>query len=105
LGVAPPLHQFPLTTVGGAGAPAAFIVSNHGSIPLGRITLTLGGPDALDFAIESNGCSGNELQAGGSCSFTVLFRPRSAGSKAAVVTIIAAAGGTATVNLAGEASP
>ncbi len=69
-------------------------IRNQSSQPVTLPTnvLTLSGPDATQFQIRNDTCSGIELPPGGYCDFTFVFKPTSAGTKA-VTLVVAAAGG------------
>lgn len=69
-------------------------IRNQSSQPVTLPTnvLTLSGPDATQFQIRNDTCSGIELPPGGYCDFAFVFTPTSAGTKE-VTLVVAAAGG------------
>ena len=73
------LHDF--------GKPETVTITDTGSAPLAVANATLSGHDADDFLISSDDCSGNVVRPGASCGISVLFGPRSAGTRAATLTI------------------
>lgn len=83
----------PSTAVNGESARDGSI-RNESSQPVTLPTnvLTVSGPDATQFQIRNDTCSGIELPPGGYCNFTFVFKPTSAGTKA-VTLVVAAAGG------------
>ena len=69
----------------------------------GLSAATLGGPDAADFTIVSNGCRA-PLGAATSCQFAVAFAPHAPlGAKLATLTVFASPGGMAVSQLRGQA--
>jgi hypothetical protein len=72
-----------------AAAPRALIISNGAgaSAPLQIGTLTLGGTTPGQFSLSEDGCSGQTLAAGASCTVEVGFTPASLGGKSAQLTI------------------
>jgi hypothetical protein len=63
----------------GTTSPKTYTIKNNNVGPTGPIAVTLSGADASDFVVAapgpSNSCTGNDLQAGESCSFRVDFAP------------------------------
>ncbi|MFZ0383144.1 MAG: choice-of-anchor D domain-containing protein [Solirubrobacteraceae bacterium] len=62
-------------------------VSSQGSAPLTVQPATLEGPDAGDFAIASDGCSGETVTPRSSCSISVTFTPKAVGQRTATLAI------------------
>lgn len=84
LSVAPVIRLFPVTPLGGESAAASFAVTNRSAGEERAIgSVYLSGPDADQFALESDTCTGMTLPAGGSCSVSVKFRPTTRGTKGA----------------------
>jgi len=90
----------------GSVAPAAvstaqlLTLTNNGSASSGAVAVTLGGGGSAAFTTMEDGCAGNDLAAGASCSLRVQFRPTAAGL--AQATLTASAGGqSAPVELRG----
>ena len=61
------------------------ILTNSGSAPLSIASITLAGPNAIEF-FQTNDCS-SPLAAGSGCTITVRFTPTALGSKTAAVNI------------------
>lgn len=69
-------------------------VSNTGNAVLNVSTLTLGGTDSSNFAFTADTCTGQAVNPGSSCSFSVGFAPLTAGAKSASVSIADNASGS-----------
>jgi subtilisin family serine protease len=88
-------------TVNTTSSAQAITVSNTGNATLTVSGVSLGGADASHFA-QTNNCS--SVAAGSSCTINVTFRPTSAGSKSASVSIAHNASGSPTgISLSGTA--
>ena len=55
-----------------------FLVTNNGGVTSGPITVALGGTNAAQFALGTDGCSTNTLAGGTSCTVNVHFAPGAA---------------------------
>jgi|tagenome__1003787_1003787.scaffolds.fasta_scaffold20985392_2 hypothetical protein len=62
-------------TVGTQSAARTVTLANTGNADLQVNGVSLGGTDARDFAIATNGCAGAPVPPGGSCTVTVKFAP------------------------------
>ncbi len=106
LSVSPSPSPYDFGAVGfGATSPAAtFTVSNVGGGLSGIVSITLGGPDAAQFAITSELCAGRTIDSTSTCGISVAFTPNSSAATArnATLQIQAAPGGTITIPLTGE---
>jgi hypothetical protein len=71
--------------IGTTSAPQTATLTNVGSSPLPIHTIGITGTDAGDFA-QTNGC-GSSLAAGASCTISVTFKPKTAGSLVANLTV------------------
>jgi hypothetical protein len=102
--LSPTTYDFGSIAQGSTTAQQAFTVKNTGGTASGTASVTVGGANAADFAIASNGCTA-AVPAGGTCSFALTFTPSSAGVETATVTVTAPAiaAVTATVTGAGLA--
>jgi CSLREA domain-containing protein len=67
----------------GAGTAEAISIVNSGSAPLEIDTVELAGADPGEFAIESDGCSGETLTPDGECTVEVAFAPTATGERSA----------------------
>jgi hypothetical protein len=82
------------------GPSKEFTVMNDGVLPSGSISMSASG-DAGHYRWDLDGCHGESLLPGASCTMRITFDPSSAGVKSAQVTASAAPGGTATAPLKG----
>ncbi len=92
-------------TVGFPAQQQSLTFYNTGSAPITISSVTLGGTNAGDFAITSQGCpiSPNTFNAGSACNIYVNFTPTAAGARTATVTITDnAPGSPRTVTLTGK---
>jgi hypothetical protein len=69
--------------------PKTIVLSNLGSTRLSIASLTLGGTDAGDFAIQSSStcAAGDRLVSGGSCTIDLAFKPTGRGLRSATLAI------------------
>ncbi|MGD9583573.1 MAG: choice-of-anchor D domain-containing protein, partial [Lysobacterales bacterium] len=64
---------------------AMLIVENTGAGTLQPGLVTIGGADAADFSIQSNGCAGAQLANGAFCTIDLGFAPSAAGPRQATL--------------------
>lgn len=105
LAITPMTNSFGSVTVGNTSAAASFTITNTapaGGSATGTITPILTGTGAGEFTV-TNGCS--TLQAQGTCTVTVAFKPTSAGGKQANLVVSASPGGSVMANLDGSGVP
>ena len=95
LTVRPAALSFGSVNLGQTGATLTATLLNRSgtSIRIGSATLT--GSDPGDFAVGSNGCSGQSLAANASCTIGVRFAPSAAGALTAMLTIAGQGNGQA----------
>lgn len=74
--------SFDAQTVGTTSQPRDLTLTNSGDAPLSVSTVALGGPNASDFAIESNTCSAGSIAPGSSCVVRTKFTPSATGARA-----------------------
>ncbi len=67
--------------VGRASAPQTVTVRNNGTAPLTVSGSSVGGDGARDYAISADGCAGQAIAPGGSCTATLTFTPTAAGER------------------------
>ena len=79
-------------TVGKTSTTASFLVINAGGMPTSVATLTPGGANVGEFAIDTD--CGPSLAPGGRCHVTASVAPTSPGMKSATFTLSAAQGGS-----------
>jgi hypothetical protein len=101
LSITPATFDFGQTPEGTSSGDQTFTVTNTGQATSGTVALSLSGPNADAFAIDSTTC-GAALPGGGSCTVAVQFEPGSTGTLTASLSATAAPGGTATAALQGE---
>jgi hypothetical protein len=78
----------------GSISPAkAVVLFNQGNQPLTVTNLTPAGPDANQFALQSNVCGANSIAGGASCTINVVFAPLAIGPYEAEIDIIDNSGG------------
>ncbi|ADB51778.1 choice-of-anchor D domain-containing protein [Conexibacter woesei] len=106
--LAPLAGDFGDVRTGTTSATQSFTVTNTASgADAGALTFpsgaaTLSGPDAGQFAISADGCSGTTISPAAACSVTVAFAPTTTGAKSATLAVADdAPGGPRTVALAG----
>lgn len=87
LSVTPTTILFNQVAVGVTSTPQTITVTSTGSgaVTIGAISLT--GADANQFAINSDGCSGQLLASASSCTFKVVFQPSSNAARTAALSI------------------
>ena len=73
--------------IGTTSATRNVTLTNNGASRLRPGAVSLGGPNADQFAIVSNSCSGANLPIGGTCTVGVRFSPSTPGTKNAAVSI------------------
>jgi hypothetical protein len=87
ISVSPLAITFPDTLVGGTSATRSATVTNSGAGNLSVSAVTLGGTNASQFQKTSDGCTGQLIAAGLSCTVEIRFGPTTAGTKMALLTI------------------
>ena len=91
---------FASALVGTSGSEVAFTVTNALGAPTsGLLHTVVGGTDASQFVVTSDGCAGAALAGGASCVVKVRFVPTVAGSLSASLKVSGSPGGVATAAL------
>ena len=85
--VSPATANFGTVAVASTALAQAFIVSNAGSENLSIGSIGISGQNALDFALETDHCSGHTLVPANTCTLLVAYSPATAGSKSAALLI------------------
>jgi hypothetical protein len=75
--------EFGSALVGTNSGLQEFTVNNVGDAPVTFSSLKIGGPNAGDFIINNDACSGNPLAAQTSCALTATFTPSAPGRRQA----------------------
>jgi len=81
--VMPALILLPSTTQGATSASVAVTIRNSGNATLNVSAVTLTGPNAGDFALASNTCTGAAVAANATCTVGITFTPSAAGTRQA----------------------
>jgi hypothetical protein len=84
----------------GDTATRTVTVANNGTAAFAPTGLTVGGTNASEFAVTTDGCTGTSVPAGGSCAFDVAFSPAAIGPRTATATLTGNA--TLAVSLTGQ---
>ena len=99
--VTPAALSFGAQVIGSSSTATTFTVSNAGGAPATGLAVALTGPDAGEFQIDREGCTGGVLTGAGSCPVLVHFAPTSAGAKQAQLTITGLPDGNVSATLTG----
>ena len=102
--VAPSAIDWPDTPIGTTGTYVPVQVK-AGSGGASIASVALSGPNASDFTVGTDGCTGTTLAAGGSCDVDVAAAPNDYGDLSASLTITDSIGSMTTVPLALVAQP
>lgn len=90
--------------VGGRSEPVRFSVANRGEAPSGVLVVSIVGPNAVEFALVRDQCTGQAVQEVASCILDVELRPTVAGPKQATLTVIDPRGPDVSAALTGSAA-
>ena len=101
LSMSPTLQGFGPVGTGQVSSSVRFTISNTGGVPSGPLAPSLGGPDAIAFAIMADGCTGLQLAANASCTVDVRFAPATLGPKTGTLDVSGVPGGLASAALSG----
>lgn len=74
-------------TVVGASSTVDVIITNTGGVPTSALTTTITGTNAMDFTKATDGCAGQNVLAGRTCTLTLRFTPGATGARNAVLTV------------------
>jgi hypothetical protein len=95
---------FGAQAVGTTGVAHAITITDNGAARLGVTGVATAGPDADDFLITGDGCTGTSVKSGGAdaCTVRVRFAPSASGARAATLRVrYGTAGATFDVPLSG----
>src|SRR5262249_27406871 len=74
IGISPTSQDFgPLVQGAPAGSDVPFTVTNTGGVATGTLTASLGGTNADQFGLGTDGCTGHTLAASASCTVNAHF--------------------------------
>jgi hypothetical protein len=99
--IAPSPYDFGALLVGNSSSAVSFFAVNGGGVPSGVPVVNVGGADAADFAIMSNGCVA-AVNPGASCMVSIVFTPSARGARSATLIVSATPGGSAMASLGGK---
>jgi hypothetical protein len=102
LALAPASQSLGAVVVGQTSGMFTLTASNGGQSQSGTLLVTLTGPDAADFGLAADGCSGGVLGGGDGCAIIVVLSPASPGPKSATLTVTGMPGGAASATLSGS---
>jgi len=85
--VLPQSYDFGSTEAGMTGSPASFLFTNKGSADLLVAQASIGGINANEFKMLTDGCSGMTIGPQQSCAVEIAFSPASAGTKRAALSV------------------
>ena len=89
---------FPNTNIPQTSSPLTLTLSNVGPVTVNFSSITLGGTNSSDFAIQTNTC-GTTLGAGANCAVQSTFTPQAAGARSATLSFVDDGGGSPQVVL------
>jgi hypothetical protein len=95
-----PLPGSFVSAVGQTSAPQTFTVTNHGVGPTGLLAFELAGTNGSDWIVDAGTCAA-PIPGGGTCQFSLAFRPLAWGPRTALFSISAVPGGRYLTNLSG----
>lgn len=96
----PSAVDFGTTVINGNGNTRFFNIFNTGTIPMSVSSITVSGPNAADFIVDTQLCAspGSIIAAGDTCTVDMNFLPTTTGAKTAQVNVVSNASNGATVN-------
>ncbi len=74
---------------GSASSLQTFTLTNRGGIALVPTATAIGGANAAEFTIASDGCTGKQLNSGAGCEVALVFTPYALGDRSATLTVSA----------------
>ena len=100
--VSPEIENLGDVEIGTFGPSHTITFMNTGGSPTGTLMSTIGGTDAAEIRIATDGCSNQPLNAGSTCTLTLQLRPTTRGAKSGMLTMVGAPGGTTVTTLTGR---
>jgi hypothetical protein len=97
----PTVLAFSAQPVGKSGSVKTVTLTNTGVAPVEIRRIQTNGNAAGDFTVASDTCTTNTIQAGGTCSISVVFTPAEVGARTAVLTLTDATGAQYDASLSG----
>jgi hypothetical protein len=83
------------------GTASPVTITNTGDQPTGTLSVARAGGNAADFSIVTDGCAGQILAGGATCSISLRFDPKTTGNLQATLDVSATPGGAVSVALQG----
>jgi hypothetical protein len=114
IGASPAARAFGGQAVGTIGGAGTVTLESNGGMPLTIERLRMAGANPEDFVAVADECTGETIDAGGSCTVKVRFAPTATGARTATLRVLSdaaqgsidvALSGTGTVLSAGAAGP
>jgi hypothetical protein len=99
LSLTPTPHSFGATDTGQDSTPQTFTLRNDGTATTGMLSAMLTGPDAIQFVLGMDTCTGMTLSTGASCTMEVTHRPTAAAMHTAALTLTVSPGGSVSAAL------
>jgi hypothetical protein len=99
LQAAPAPVVFGATTVGSTSASIAVTITNVGTANATGVSLN--NTNATEFIVSGSTCTGTVTASGGTCSFSVAFKPSAAGSRSGNIVVNRSGGPGVTVGVSG----
>ena len=87
LSVSPALLDFKNVPVGQPSSPQSVIITNTSSASVTLAAISVGGPNAADFAIATDACSNASLTANQTCTVSLVFTPSINNTETALLSI------------------
>jgi hypothetical protein len=100
--ISPSFQDFGAVSIGTASMPVAFTFASTFPCATGPLSTSLGGVNAAEFSIMTDGCSGQTLDSNSSCVVTIEFLPTTAGLMSATLSVGTTDGGFSTASLTGN---
>jgi hypothetical protein len=99
LQAAPAPVAFGSTTVGSTSASIAVTITNVGTA--NATAVSLNNTNATEFIVSGSTCTGTVTASGGTCSFSVAFKPSASGSRSGSIVVNRSGGPGVTVGVSG----
>ncbi|MBI5206461.1 MAG: choice-of-anchor D domain-containing protein [Candidatus Firestonebacteria bacterium] len=99
--------SFGTINIGSTSSPNKVTITNIGEVNLNLETITIAGPNAGEFSIQNDNCSGKTILKNTNASFEIIFTPKQGGAKNAYINIPSNDPYTPskTINLSGSGNP
>ncbi|MGH9870052.1 MAG: S8 family serine peptidase [Candidatus Polarisedimenticolia bacterium] len=84
----PTSYDFGAYSVGESSPAQSFLVTNQGHAPLNIGAVSIAGVSPCDFMLAADGCTGQSLSMGGSCTLQVVFTPKLTGVRSGALSLL-----------------